>query len=533
MTISPAMEGDDKMATIALSGTSLNYTMGMGAFEGLGKAFTDAKRTSGGLCDALNTLKSKIDIASVAAKVDTLQEQAQKAQERESAKASSLTLAYEKLDTLICDTGTIDCRVSGKISSREDDFYKRYYYLKPECKKTGKEKADDWWAERWQGFKDFWGGVGNAIANAVKDFVNLCKEHWKEFLKVVSVILLVAASILLLVFVPGGGLLSAVLLGAAKGCLIGLVTSVVINGVVNKCKGKGFWEGAIDAAFSGAVGGFIGGGITGGLFGNAATFGKVATKGLLKTAGSFWGAVGQGALAGAISTSVSNVGVTTLSYWIENGTLEGASGAILQSAVSGVISGGILGGIMNGIGFKIQEYKNIRYQQLSAKEDDLATACQKLNSAPNNKVGGEGFADDVAAMYQKNPNVKSTTREVPIDVTGGKQYNTDIVVEYYGDEGAVKLPNGRSIDLVEVKASNTATYTTGQKIDFHNNNDRLIGDAFFKQKGQGIFGNITIPSQTPIIQIKPSILRNQFKLEQIGITNLNFGFRDIVRLFVH
>lgn len=185
------------MATIALSGTSLNYTMGMGAFEGLGKAFTDAKRTSGGLRDALNTLKSKIDIASVAAKVDTLQEQAQKAQERESAKTSSLTLAYEKLDTLICDTGVIDCRVSGEISSREDDFYKRYYYLKPECKKTGKEKADDWWAERWQGFKDFWGGVGNAIANIAKKVWDWCKEHW---IAIVTAIVVIAAAVVTAVF---------------------------------------------------------------------------------------------------------------------------------------------------------------------------------------------------------------------------------------------------------------------------------------------------------------------------------------------
>ena len=521
------------MATIALSGTSLNYTMGIGAFHGLGKAFSDAKRTSGGLRDALNTLKSKIDIASVASKVDTVQEQVQKAQTRESEKASSLTLAYEKLDTLICDTGTIDYQVYNKIISREDDFYKCYYYLKPECKKTGREKASDWWADRWQDFKNFWGGVGNAIANFVKDIVDFCKEHWKEFIKVVSVVLLVVASILLLVFVPGGGLLSAILLGAAKGCLIGLVTSVAINGIVNKCSGKGFWDGAIDAAFSGALGGFIGGGITGGLFGNAATFGKAATKGLFKTAESFWGAVGQGALAGAISTSVSNVGVATLSYWIENGTLEGASGVVLRSAVSGVISGGILGGVMNGIGFKIQEYKNMRYQQLSVKENDLAAAIDKYNKATNKLLGGKQMTDDMAKMYDKNPAVKSTTREVPVDVTGGKQYNTDIVVEYYGDEGAVKLPNGGSIDLVEVKASDTARYTTNQNIDFHNNNDMLIGDAFFKQKGQGIFGNITIPGQTPVVQIKPSILLKQFNLERIEIDHLNFGIRDIINLFLH
>ncbi|MBD5111510.1 MAG: hypothetical protein HDT42_03110 [Ruminococcaceae bacterium] len=184
------------MATIALSGTSLNYTMGIGAFQGLGKAFSDAKRTSGGLRDALNTLKSKIDIASVAAKVDTVQEQVQKAQARESEKASSLTLAYEKLDTLICDTGTIDYQVYNKISSREDDFYKCYYYLKPECKKTGKEKASDWWAERWQDLKNIWGGVGNAFANIAKDVVDFCKKY----IGIITAIVVIVAAIIVATF---------------------------------------------------------------------------------------------------------------------------------------------------------------------------------------------------------------------------------------------------------------------------------------------------------------------------------------------
>ena len=165
------------MAVIALKGTSFDYAMGMGVFDGLSMAFSDAKRTTSTLHDALSTLKSKIDVAATAASVDTSQTQAQQAQARESTKKSSLTLAYEKLDALISDTGRVDQRASSKISSREDDFYKRYYYLKPECKKTDKEKRDDWWAERWQNFKDFWGGVGNAIANLAKDVVDFCKER--------------------------------------------------------------------------------------------------------------------------------------------------------------------------------------------------------------------------------------------------------------------------------------------------------------------------------------------------------------------
>lgn len=383
------------MAVIALKGTSFDYAMGMGVFDGLSMAFSDAKRTTSTLHDALSTLKSKIDVAATATSVDTSQTQAQQAQARESTKKSSLTLAYEKLDALISDTGRVDQRASSKISSREDDFYKRYYYLKPECKKTDKEKRDDWWAERWQNFKDFWGGVGNAIANIAKNVVDFCKEHWKEILKVLAVVALVVTSVLLLIFVPGGGLLSAILLGAAKGCLIGLVTSVAMNGIVNKCNGRGFWEGSIDAAFSGAVGGFIGGGITGGLLGNGVTMGKVATKGLLSATHSFGGAIAQGAFVGAISSSASNAGVTALSYWMENGTLKGSSGAILQSAVSGAISGGILGGVMGGAQYKYSEFK------LHQLENKIAQS----NLSPTQQ--GKLYETELVEEFGKrNPNLK-------------------------------------------------------------------------------------------------------------------------------
>ena len=131
------------MATITLTGGTFGCAMGMGVFEGIGVAFTSAKSSSSGLNKALGTLKSKIDLASVAAKVETSQEQTQKAEEREFAKKSSLSLAYEKLNTLIADTGLVDMKASSKIRERKDAFYDRYYYLKPECEKNKREKVKD------------------------------------------------------------------------------------------------------------------------------------------------------------------------------------------------------------------------------------------------------------------------------------------------------------------------------------------------------------------------------------------------------
>lgn len=71
------------MAAITLPGFTFGSALGMGAFEGIGTAFTGAKSSSSGLSEALGALKSKIDLAAVAAKVETAQEQEKKAEERE------------------------------------------------------------------------------------------------------------------------------------------------------------------------------------------------------------------------------------------------------------------------------------------------------------------------------------------------------------------------------------------------------------------------------------------------------------------
>jgi hypothetical protein len=214
------------MAVIALKGTSFDYAMGMGVFDGLSMAFSDAKRTTSTLHEALSTLKSKIDVAATVVSVDTSQTHAQQAQARESTKKSSLTLAYEKLDALISDTGRVDQRASSKISSREDDFYKRYYYLKPECKKTDKEKRDDWWAERWQNFKDFWGGVGEAIGGFFKKVGEWCKEHLVAIITALAVVLIAVVAAIFL----GPAAIIAVCSAIAFFCAAGDLIATAITG---------------------------------------------------------------------------------------------------------------------------------------------------------------------------------------------------------------------------------------------------------------------------------------------------------------
>ena len=64
-----------------------------------------------------------------------------------------------------------------------------------------------------------------------------------------------------------------------------------------------------------------------------------------------------------------------------------------------------------------------------------------------------------------------------MNVEGGKQYRADLVI---------KKTNG---DLVyaEGKASSTATFTKGQKINFANNSNKLIEDAAFTKSNRNIW----------------------------------------------
>lgn len=386
------------MATITFNGCSLNCSIGISYFTEVNSAFSSVKSSTKSLSDAFKSLKQKVDLAQVAMNTSSSQESVSGAITCEETKKSSLTVAYEKLDQLISDTGIVDCRVSGKISSREDDFYQRYSYLKPDCKKTDKELRDEKWAERWQNFKDFWGGVGNAIANLATNVVNFCREHWKAI--VTGLIVLIAVvGLVVLSLIPGGGILAAIIAGACWGAISGALIGGVFGGISSVKNGGSFWACFENGAFSGAISGAIGGAVTGGL---TAALGPASTM---------FQSVIRGAGTGAFSTGTSNMIITAVDYYAENGTLEGSSKAILQSGISGAISGGLVGGIMGGVQFKIMDaiksysgndYRNINnsLRHLDTLDDSNASKVKlmhtglKHSSLPEDTILYRGTSTD-------------------------------------------------------------------------------------------------------------------------------------------
>ena len=249
------------MATIALNGTSINFGMGICAFDSLGTAFSSAKKTTGGLQKAIGNLITKIDIAKTAAKVETAQTEAKNAKTREETKESSLTLAYDKLDTLINDVGTVDNKVSTKVSAEKNDFYKKYEYLKPECEKSLKEKI-----------KDGWNSFCDKVAEVVGGFVEWCKKHWKEILVGLAFIVVGA---LITVFTAGAGTAFWAAFGAALwGGLKFALISALISGGINIAvytgsmllSGKKLnFSDAMSSFGDGFASGFMWGGITAGV----------------------------------------------------------------------------------------------------------------------------------------------------------------------------------------------------------------------------------------------------------------------------
>ena len=201
------------MAVITLAGNTIGCCIGTGSFEGVGTAFSSAKQSVKSLAQGISTLKSKIDTARVAANVDTSHTQAQNAEKREETKQGALTTGYDKLENLISDVGTVDNKAADKIRERKNDFYAQYSYLKPECEKSTKEKIKD----KWEGVKSW------------------CKEHWKEIVATLAIV--VGAVIAIVAVIASGGmalvpilttLLTSIGLSAGTAMTVATVASLTI-----------------------------------------------------------------------------------------------------------------------------------------------------------------------------------------------------------------------------------------------------------------------------------------------------------------
>ena len=204
------------MSTITLYASKINQMPSL---------INEAKKSIKDYKTELNQLKSKVmKIDSSICNVDDLINSVKTSTETQKDKIESLDKLKDKVNDFISDVVRIDGDAAEAINKSKDDFYDKYYYLKPECEKSN-----------WEKFK-----------NGCKKVGEWCKEHWK------------------------GAMALGALFGAGIGGLSG--------GIISAATGGSFWDGFESGAFSGAIAGIISGGMGFGL-----SAGGKAALGLGKT----------------------------------------------------------------------------------------------------------------------------------------------------------------------------------------------------------------------------------------------------------
>ena len=222
------------MSTITLYASKINQMPNL---------INDAKKAVKEYKSDLKSLKSKVlTIDGSVCNVDDVISSIKSSSQTQEDKIEALDSLKKDVNEFVSEVVRIDGDAADAINKSKDDFYDEYYYLKPECEKSG-----------WEKFKDGCKKVGE-----------WCKEHWKA---IVTIVIVIAAVVCL--FIPGvnaaiaGLAFGKIILGAAAGALMGALSGGLMGGITSVLSGGSFWEGVEEGAFSGAITGAIFGGIGG------------------------------------------------------------------------------------------------------------------------------------------------------------------------------------------------------------------------------------------------------------------------------
>ncbi len=226
------------MATIALYKSKVN---------GVGSLIDDIIKSSNNLDTQLGTLKNTLQgVDSSTCNLQDTIDSISSSSKSENEKVADLKKLNNKLTEFIELTANREAAAKAEIERAKEDFYTKYYYLKPECEKSGWEKFCD----------------------GLKKVCDWCAEHWK----LLATIAIVAIAIAVL-FIPGIG---PIISGACWGAIFGALLGGLSGGIESVANGGSFLKGFEDGAFSGAISGAIMGGAMAGL----GVLGQAAGRGL-------------------------------------------------------------------------------------------------------------------------------------------------------------------------------------------------------------------------------------------------------------
>lgn len=211
-----------------------------------------AKTAVSDYCTDLSALKSKI-LGINSSVCDSIVSKISSSSQTQEQQIAGLEATQREVNDFIDLTIKRDNSASSAVAKAKDEFYKKYEYLKPEC-----EKSD------WEKFCD-----------KLEDVGEWCKEHWKEIVLAIEIIVAVVC-----LFVPGlQGIGTGILIGALKGA----ITGGLIGGITSALSGGSFLEGFAQGALDGAImGGALGG--VGGIAGKFITCGSKLGNAIQTTA---------------------------------------------------------------------------------------------------------------------------------------------------------------------------------------------------------------------------------------------------------
>ena len=226
------------MSTITLYASKINQMPNL---------INDAKKAVKEYKSDLKSLKSKVlKIDSGICNVDDVISSIKSSTQTQGDKIDALDKLKKDVNEFVSEVVRTDGDAADAINKSKDDFYDEYYYLKPECEKSG-----------WEKFKD-----------GCKKIGEWCKEHWKEL--VIGAICIVIGAVLTVL--SGGTFLAGLAVCFGKAILTATIfgaISVGFSALASKILDQPFtFNDALSAFGDGFASGFMFGGL--GALGGAA-----------------------------------------------------------------------------------------------------------------------------------------------------------------------------------------------------------------------------------------------------------------------
>ncbi len=226
------------MSTITLYASKINQMPNL---------INDAKKAVKEYKSDLKSLKSKVlKIDSGICNVDDVISSIKSSTQTQGDKIDALDKLKKDVNEFVSEVVRTDGDAADAINKSKDDFYDEYYYLKPECEKSG-----------WEKFKD-----------GCKKIGEWCKEHWKEL--VIGAICIVIGAVLTVL--SGGTFLAGLAVCFGKAILTATIFGAISAGfsaLASKILDQPFtFNDALSAFGDGFASGFMFGGL--GALGGAA-----------------------------------------------------------------------------------------------------------------------------------------------------------------------------------------------------------------------------------------------------------------------